>query len=160
MVTFREDLAVASLLGGLCLANAKLGVVHGFAGVLGGMYANAPHGAICATLLPVAFQKNAEKLSNLYTSTGDESALIKLNRFVDVSRIVTGNSNASWQDGVTWLNALVNDLQVPKLTQLCEGMKIDDIDVIVDATSTASSTKGNPISLTNEELIDILRQSM
>ena len=61
-ICFREDLAIASVLGGLCLANAKLGAVHGYAGVLGGMYESAPHGAICAALLPHVFKVNAEKL--------------------------------------------------------------------------------------------------
>jgi alcohol dehydrogenase class IV len=59
---FREDLAVASVMGGLCLANAKLGAVHGFAAVLGGMFRSAPHGAICAALLPHVMRKNVEKL--------------------------------------------------------------------------------------------------
>jgi len=43
----REDLALASLFGGMALANAKLGAVHGLAGPLGGLFL-APHGAICA----------------------------------------------------------------------------------------------------------------
>jgi alcohol dehydrogenase class IV len=47
----REDMALASLYGGLALANAGLGAVHGFAGVAGGMF-QAPHGAVCAALLP------------------------------------------------------------------------------------------------------------
>ena len=53
---------MASVMGGLCLANSKLGAVHGYAGVLGGMFEYAPHGALCAALLPHVFRKNAEKL--------------------------------------------------------------------------------------------------
>ena len=48
--TARTDMALCSLLGGMSLANAKLGAVHGFAGVIGGLV-DAPHGAICAALL-------------------------------------------------------------------------------------------------------------
>ena len=55
-------MSVASVMGGLCLANARLGTVHGFAGVLGGMFESAPHGAICASLLPHVMRKNVEKL--------------------------------------------------------------------------------------------------
>ena len=56
-------MAIASVLGGISLANAKLGTVHGYASVLGGIYKTAPHGAICAALLPHVFQRNAETLS-------------------------------------------------------------------------------------------------
>ena len=58
----RSDMALTSLLGGLALANAKLGAVHGFAGVLGGMY-GAPHGAICAALLPPVIDANIRALT-------------------------------------------------------------------------------------------------
>ena len=58
----REDLSIASVLGGLCLANARLGTVHGYASVLGGMFETAPHGAICAALLPHVMRKNVQKL--------------------------------------------------------------------------------------------------
>ena len=57
----RSDMALTSLMGGLALANAKLGAAHGFAGVLGGMY-DAPHGAICAALLPAAIEANIKAL--------------------------------------------------------------------------------------------------
>ena len=58
----RSDMALTSLLGGLALANAKLGAVHGFAGVLGGMY-DAPHGATCAALLPPVMEANIKALN-------------------------------------------------------------------------------------------------
>ena len=62
MILCREDLSIASVLGGLCLANARLGTVHGYASVLGGMFETAPHGAICAALLPHVMRKNVQKL--------------------------------------------------------------------------------------------------
>ena len=61
-ISAREDLSIASVFGGLALANAKLGAVHGFAAVLGGMFETAPHGAICAALLPIVFRANVKKL--------------------------------------------------------------------------------------------------
>ena len=60
--TTAQALALASLLGGLCLANAGLGAVHGFAAPLGGMFA-APHGAVCAALLPAVLRVNARALA-------------------------------------------------------------------------------------------------
>ena len=146
-------------MGGLCLANAKLGTVHGYASVLGGMFDSAPHGAICACLLPLVFQKSAEKLEEL-ASAGDINAAVRLERFVEVSRIVTGNSKATVSEGIAWLNALVRDVGVPTLSNICIGLTLDYIDEIASATSIASSTKGNPVVLTNEELKTILRSAI
>src|SRR5690606_30733905 len=60
-VEARTDMSICSLTGGMCLANAKLGVVHGFAAPLGGM-TGAPHGALCAALLPAAIETNVRAL--------------------------------------------------------------------------------------------------
>jgi alcohol dehydrogenase class IV/quinol monooxygenase YgiN len=157
-VTAREDLSVASVLGGLCLANAKLGAVHGYAAVLGGMFETAPHGAICAALLPVVFRKNAEKLEGL-AKQGDATAAEKLARFREVSRLITGLENATVTQGATWLEVLARDLNVPPLSQLC-GMQRDQIKEIAAATAVASSTKGNPIPLTTDELEEILEKTL
>lgn len=75
----REDLAIACVFGGMALANAKLGAVHGFAAVLGGMFESAPHGAICAALLPGVFRANVLKLKD-QLQAGDASAERKLAR--------------------------------------------------------------------------------
>ena len=66
----REALALASLLGGLCLANAGLGAVHGFAAPIGGMF-DAPHGAVCAALLgPVMVANVAALRARASSGTG------------------------------------------------------------------------------------------
>ena len=150
----REDLAVASLLGGLSLANAKLGAVHGFAGVLGGLY-DTPHGLICAALLPHVFRMNSEKLKE--KSIHDDSALELLERFNEIGRVVTGNKDATANDGALWLEAILIDLNVPKLRKY---MPSDaNLHEIALATSTASSTKGNPIELSVEELTILLKKA-
>ncbi len=60
-VEARRDIALSSLCGGLALANAKLGAMHGFAGPIGGMF-DAPHEAVCARLLPLIMEANVRAL--------------------------------------------------------------------------------------------------
>ncbi|KAJ8602622.1 hypothetical protein CTAYLR_010200 [Chrysophaeum taylorii] len=162
----REDLSLASLFGGFALANAKLGAVHGFAGVLGGAY-DAPHGALCAALLAPVFRANVAKLQQQLDDDDDKGAL--LDRFVEVSRLLTGSNTATPADGAVWLEALVEDLDVPGLRVLCAarggggGENIDDdqtLAAIVSATAQASSTKGNPVHLDHADLESILRAAL
>ena len=75
-VDARTDMSLASLFGGLALANAKLGAVHGFAGVLGGMYP-APHGIVCARLLPFVVETNVMALGVAGAELADTSALCR-----------------------------------------------------------------------------------
>ena len=86
-LTAREDMAFTSLLGGLALANAKLGAVHGFAGPLGGMI-HGPHGAICARLLPFVMEVNVRALKD---RAPESNALA---RYEEISRILTGKGSA------------------------------------------------------------------
>jgi alcohol dehydrogenase class IV len=142
----REDLALASLLGGLCLANAGLGAVHGFAAPAGGML-EAPHGAICAALLaPVA----AINLRALQTRAPAHPALP---RFQEIARLLTERPQAEAPDGVTWLADLRRDLGVQGLGRY--GLEASKIPVLVEASKRASSMKGNPIELTDDELGEI-----
>jgi alcohol dehydrogenase class IV len=147
-------MSIASLLGGLCLANAKLGAVHGYASVLGGMYETAPHGAICAALLAPVYRKNAEKLAEAARG-GDRVAAMRLARFVEVARRVTGNPEATVWQGAAWLEALVLDLGVPPLSKICD-IQASQVQEVAEATAIASSTKGNPVTLSVQELKDIL----
>lgn len=145
----REDMATASLLGGLALANARLGAVHGFAGVLGGTY-GLPHGAICARLLPFVMTAN---IAALEARSADEPALV---RYRAVARIVTGQPAATAMDGVQWVARLCDDLEIPPLA-------IDHspaaLDAVVAGARRASSMKGNPVELTDDVLRQILRGS-
>ena len=171
-VEAREDMAIASTLGGISLANAKLGAVHGFAGVLGGMYEYAPHGAICATLLPDTFARTAEKLAQCAAGSGGDSGGItastaeaRLERMREVSRLLTGSDSADWPEGVAWLRAVVRDLKVPGLNSLCRleergGMTTEEKNSCVSATAGSSSIKGNPIILSEADLRDILEASL
>jgi alcohol dehydrogenase class IV len=147
----REDMSLASLLGGMALANAKLGAVHGFAGPLGGM-TDAPHGVICGKLLPVVCQANVRAL---HDRAADSPTLA---RFDEVGRILTGKNTARAADAVTWIEELCATLRLPGLRRY--GLSEADFPTAAARARNASSMKGNPIELTDEELINILRQAI
>ncbi len=147
----RENMSLASLFGGLALANAKLGAVHGFAAPFGGLFP-APHGTICARLLPFVMETNVRALQN---RAPDSPALA---RYEEVARWLTDDANATVREGVEWVRTLCADLQVPSLSQF--GLTEAQIPEAVAQAKNASSMKGNPIALTDEELTDILKQAM
>jgi alcohol dehydrogenase class IV len=147
----REEMAIASLFGGLALANAGLGAVHGFAGPLGGMF-NAPHGLVCAALLPAVFETNIQALEE----RDPESPALK--KYREVARIVTGNPKAEPDDGLRWIKNLSMQMFVPGLEEF--GITEADFPAIVEKSKNASSMKGNPIPLTDAELTDILEDSL
>ena len=147
----REDMAVASLFGGLALANAGLGAVHGFAGPIGGMFP-APHGAVCGALLPHVMEINLRALRLR------ESANQGLARYEHVARLLIGNSNSTADEGVAWVRELVLALQVPRLGFY--GITSADSGALVDQASKASSMKANPIALTQEEMTEALQRAL
>jgi len=147
----REDMAVASLFGGLALANAGLGAVHGFAGPIGGMFA-APHGTVCAALLPHVMSANIHALRQ---RAPDSHAL---QRYDEVARLLTGIRSATADDGVNWTGELVADLQIPPLRAY--GIQPGHIVDVVAKAANASSMKANPIMLTPEDLAKTLRQAL
>ena len=147
----RESMSFASLLGGLALANAGLGVIHGFAGVLGGML-GAPHGALCAALLPHGIAINIRALRK---RTPEHVALQK---YSEVARILMGDSEAEAEDSTLWVSALCDQLRVAPLRS--HGLKHSQIPELVEKTEKASSTKANPIALTSEELTEIAERAL
>lgn len=147
----REDMALASLFGGLALANAKLGAVHGFAGPFGGMFP-APHGATCAALLPPVMAVNLQALQ------GRDPDNPALRRYDEVARLLTGSDQATAADGVVWVQDLCRDLQIPSLSTF--GLTREDFPPLIEKAGRASSMQGNPIKLTDEELVEILSRAM
>jgi alcohol dehydrogenase class IV len=142
----REDLAMASLFGGLCLANSGLGAVHGFAAPLGGMW-KAPHGAVCAALLPAVMGTN---IAALAARAPQDSALF---RYHELDGILAAGAEAS-----AWVAELTAALGIPRLSSF--GMGAGDIPLLVEKARAASSMRGNPIALTDEELTAIACESM
>jgi len=149
--TAREDMALTSLFSGLALANAGLGAVHGLAGPLGGIL-SAPHGALCAGLLPHVMRANIVSLQ------GDELAHNVLSRYDELAQLLTGKSSAVARDGVDWIQDLSRDLDVEPLSAL--GLNQKSIAVTVEKAQHASSMKGNPADLTAEELREILYSAL
>ena len=147
----REGMSLASLLGGLALANAALGAVHGFAGPLGGML-HAPHGVLCARFLPLVMEANVKALE---ARRPEHPALA---RYVEIAQILTGEKTATALDGASWTSELVNDLKIPRLS--IYGMRPEDFPEAVQKTQKANSFKGNPIVLDEKELTAILEQAL
>jgi alcohol dehydrogenase class IV len=149
-VDARRDMAVASVCGGLALANAKLGAVHGFAAPLCGMFP-VPHGVVCARLLAPVTAINVRALRARASSSP------ALGRYDEVARLVTGRAGAKAEDAAQWLEALVGDLSLPRLSSY--GVTEADVARVTAAARHASSMQGNPIVLTDDELAVALRAS-
>jgi alcohol dehydrogenase class IV len=147
----RTDLALASLFGGLALANAGLGAVHGFAAPAGGLFA-APHGAVCAALLPAVMRVNLRALG------ARAPASAALDRYREIAAIVTGRPGAAAAAGVAWVEDLVRALAIPGLAYW--GAARGDVPDLVARAARASSMRGNPIELTAAELTEIAEASL
>ncbi len=147
----REDMALASLFGGLALANAGLGAVHGFAAPIGGEF-HAPHGAVCAALLAGVMEANLRALRRRQPQSP------ALERYAEIARILTGRSDAAAEDGAAWVRALVGELSIPALSAY--GLRREHVPALVEKARRASSMKGNPIELTPEELSEILTRAI
>jgi alcohol dehydrogenase class IV len=146
----REDMALASLFSGLALANAKLGAVHGLAGPLGGMI-SAPHGIICARLLPHVTEANVQALQE--RAPGSPA----LARYGEIAQLLNGSSEKTVNGLVEWVRDICQVLEVPPLSEF--GLKESDFQKLVAKAQKSSSMKGNPVSLTDDELMEILKKS-
>ncbi len=143
----REHMALASLFGGLALANAGLGAVHGLAAPLGGMFP-VPHGIVCARLLPGALRVNLAALRS--RAPGSPA----LGRMDEVARLLTGDARARAGEGIAWLERLVEDLGLPRLGAF--GLGHGDLGAVARQGLHSSSMRGNPLPLGEEELLAIL----
>lgn len=147
----REDMALASLFGGMALANAGLGAVHGFAGPIGGMF-SAPHGEICAALLADVMEINLRALQQ--REPGNHA----VKRYHTIAELLTQDENASAEAGIEWVRKLVNDFKIPRLSR--HGIKPEHTGEIVKNAMNASSMKANPLKLTEAELTEILHRAI
>jgi alcohol dehydrogenase class IV len=147
----RTDLSLASLFSGMVLANSGLGAVHGIAAPLGGM-CRAPHGAVCAKLLPYVIEANV----NALLARNPTSPV--LGKFKEMARWLTGSAIAQTSGLVTWLYELEREFRLPSLSKF--GFERQHIPEVIVRSQKASSMKTNPVSLTEEELYGILEKSI
>jgi alcohol dehydrogenase class IV len=140
-------MALCSLLGGMALANAKLGAVHGFASVIGGTL-EVPHGVACAALLAPVVEANVRGLRSRQPGS---PALV---RYEEAARLLTTRPDASVEEGIAWVRQTLTLLGVPRLSAY--GLRPAHADDIVAKTRKASSMQGNPIVLGDDELHAIL----
>ena len=160
-IAARTDMALGALFGGMALANAGLGAVHGFAAPIGGMFP-APHGAVCAALLAPVMEMNMAALAvrgkgapilRMWEQSGE-----RLNRYEMLACLLTHRTEATVADGVAWLRQLAMDLKIPPLRNY--GITEADVPTLCEKAAAASSMKANPIALTREELATILRAAI
>jgi alcohol dehydrogenase class IV len=146
-LTARADMAVCSLLGGMALANAKLGAVHGIAGVIGGMSA-VPHGVACAALLAPVVEANVRALRS------GQAGHPVLDRYADAAQVLTQNPSAAVEDGLAWIRQTVALLGIPRLGRF----KISPADagVVAAKAAASSSMRGNPVALSEDDLRAVL----
>ena len=147
----RADMTMCSLLGGIALANAKLGAVHGLAGVIGGT-ADVPHGMACAALLAPVMEANVRALQ------AGQPSHPALDRYAEVARLLTGKPAASIADGVAWIRDTITMLAIPGLATF--GIRPQHADEVAAKAIKSSSMQGNPVAWTTSDLRAILRQAI
>ena len=140
-------MAFAALTSGICLANAGLGVIHGFASSIGGLF-DIPHGVICGTLMAVSNELNVRQLRR---SGSNPEALLK---YAGLGRLFLdseGKSDDYYIDGfIGYLKSLTEHYQLPGLNQ--SGVKESDAERICRVTAV----KTNPVSLSKDDLTEII----
>jgi len=135
----REDMALGSLLAGLALASARLGLVHGLAHPLGSLY-HLPHGRVCGALLPWVIDFNLPHAEAKYAY---------LARRMDLGR--------DEDDLVNWIDDLVDDLDA-EIDFAQAGLKREDFDRIIPPTLASGSTKHNPRPVDEADLRELLER--
>jgi alcohol dehydrogenase class IV len=147
----REDLALASLFGGMCLANSGLGAVHGLAAAAGARL-SAPHGAVCAAVLAATVAVNLRALRDRAPA---HPALLRL---LEIATLLTGEPDAGPEDAIAWLQRLTTALAIPGLATY--GLDNAEIAAVVAAAQRASSMRANPVELSDAEVTEIVTTSL
>jgi alcohol dehydrogenase class IV len=145
----RAGMACAAMMSGMALANAGLGVVHGLAAAIGGAFA-APHGAVCAALLPHGMAANVRALRRVRSPA--------VERYAVVARILTGLEGATAEDGAEEAGRLAGAMKIPGLRAY--GIGSGDLDGLCERGARASSMKANPVELSLAELREILERAL
>lgn len=145
----RDDMAWVSLCGGLALANAGLGAVHGLAGPLGGL-TGAPHGAICGVLLPHVLMANRRAAT-------DPEAVERLDQVARWIGAAFDAPLASMPEAARALADWSHDSGLPALSAL--GVAPEAQAVAAETAAASSSMKANPAALTPGTLRRIMEDA-
>ncbi|TFF63564.1 MAG: iron-containing alcohol dehydrogenase, partial [Promethearchaeota archaeon] len=154
-IGIRSKMAYGSLMSGIVLANAGLGIVHGLASPIGGFF-DIPHGTVCGTLLAEATRMNINKLKE----KGIEGR-ISLKKHAKIGALLMGEE--SMKEGkmyeyldhlITTLEHWTTSLKIEKLGKY--RIKKDDFERIIYKTSL----KNNPIHLSKEDIYQILKNRL
>ena len=150
-VNVRSGMAYGSLMSGITLANAGLGIVHGLASPIGGIF-KIPHGVVCGTLLFEATKMNIEILQKL----GSKGKL-SLRKHAQIGALLSGKYqleeskiNEYCMKLIKTLEKWTNELEIDRLGKY--GIEFKDVDKIVER----AELKNNPANLSKENIKDIV----
>ena len=149
----RTSMALAALYSGIALTNAGLGAVHGFAAPLGANFP-APHGTICAALLPHVLRQNIDAMR-----AGRHP---RLDKYATLGLLLSGDPNVSDDDAIEQCVAvtarLAKDLKIPHLSTF--GLTDAHVPEMVALARKASSMRFNPVVLSDDALATALRAAI
>ena len=148
-VQARSGMSFAALLSGITLANAGLGLIHGFASSVGALL-DIPHGTVCGTLMGVVNRFNIESLLN------QPEVSIAQHKYAAVGRLLSGVPDKELTWYMKYVAAYIENLtQQLNLKRLGEyGLKISDLDKIASATDH----KANPVKFTRDAMVSMLTE--
>ncbi len=150
-VNVRAGMAYAALMSGIALANAGLGVVHGFASVIGG-YFRIPHGVVCGTLFAPSIKNTIENLLQNDPESGFPE------KYSRTGYLLSGKKGDDTETGcgllVDTLYEWTRDLDIPRLGKY--GIESFHLDMIINETGQ----KNNPALLSREQLKSILEERL
>ena len=145
----RTGMAFAALVSGICLANAGLGLVHGMASAIGGLFV-IPHGVVCGSLLAAANKYSLQKIKQLYP---DSPAMYKYAKMGELFTGQTGKTAEYYADAfIAILEDWMQRLHIPKLGDYA--IKQEHIPLILEK----SSNKDNPVQLNRDEMTAVLTE--
>jgi alcohol dehydrogenase class IV len=147
----RAGMSFAALTSGICLANAGLGTVHGFASSLGGMF-EIPHGVVCGSLMAKTNEINVRQLRK---SGDNPAALMKYAHLGELFLDERGRDADYYIEGfISYLHSLTEKFRLPGLKDY--GITEDSLTQICLITEN----KNNPVKLTPEDLTEILESRL
>ncbi len=144
----RTGMSLAALLSGITLANAGLGLIHGFASSIGGVH-EIPHGTVCGTLMGVVNRYQVSALLKQPEITAAHSKYEKLGRLFSAAE---GKSSGWYMEYVVeYIENLTGQLNLKRLGDF--GITANDLMAIAEITDH----KSNPVHFENEQLVEMMK---